>query len=177
LIGETALIAPVPQAEPHVADLRLRFDSRAAEGVPAHITVLHPFGPHPVPAAVLNELNRVFGRFDPFDFRLREVARWPENLHLVPTPSDPFVALTKAIWAAFPAYPPYEGRFPEIVPHLSVAQGRTVLLDEAETLLRRAVPPTGISAACTEVTLITNIGTAWEEICRFRLGESRASRA
>lgn len=171
MIGETALIAPVPQAEVHVAALRLRFDFRAAENVPAHITVLHPFVPHPVPASALEDLNRLFRRFKPFDFRLAGVGRWPDNLHLLPMPRDPFVALTKAVWAAFPAYPPFEGRFADIVPHLSVAQGRSEFLDEAEPLLRAAVPSTGISAICAEVALIRNDGTAWEETCRFRLGE------
>ena len=171
MIGETALIAPVPQAEVHVANLRLRFDFRAAENVPAHITVLHPFIPHPVPASALEDLTRLFRRFKPFDFQLAVVGRWPENLHLLPMPSDHFVALSRVVWDAFPSYPPYEGRFAEIVPHLSVAQGRSELLDEAEPLLRAALPSNGISAACTEVALITNNGTAWDETCRFGLGE------
>jgi hypothetical protein len=171
LIGETALIVPVPEAEPTVAELRARFDFRSSEGVPAHITVLHPFAPHPMSDAALDRLRELFIRCEPFEYRLREIGRWPDNVHLLPTPLEPFVALTRRVWVTFPAYPPYEARFPAIVPHLSVAQGRSKLLDEAEALLGRAVPPTGISAVCTEVALIMNTGSAWQESSRFRLGE------
>jgi 2'-5' RNA ligase len=169
LIGETALIVPVPHAEPYLKDLRARFDVRSSEGVPAHITVLHPFAPWPHPGAVIDQLKQLFARCKSFDFRLTKIGRWPDNLHLLPAPSDPFVGLTRAVWAAFPSYPPYEGRFPDIVPHLSVAQGRVELLEEAEPLLRRAIPPTGIAAFCKDVTLLTMTGNTWEEVCRFSL--------
>ena len=39
----TALIVPVPEAEPQIAELRLAHDSSAARGVPAHVTILFPF--------------------------------------------------------------------------------------------------------------------------------------
>lgn len=158
----------MPEAEPFVRDLRARFDFRASEGVPAHITVLHPFRPHPFSGAVIDQLKQLFARFRSFSFRLTTIGRWPDNLHLLPAPSDPFVALTRAVWAAFPSYPPYEGRFPDIVPHLSVAQGPE-LLEEAEPLLRRAIPPSGVAAVCKDVTLLTMTGNRWEEVSRFSL--------
>jgi len=40
---ESAVLAAVPEAEPAVAALRARLDSSAAQGVPAHVTVLYPF--------------------------------------------------------------------------------------------------------------------------------------
>ena len=42
-MAETALIFPIPEAEPYVRDLRDRYDPAAADGVPAHITVLPPY--------------------------------------------------------------------------------------------------------------------------------------
>ena len=42
---ESALIIAVPEAEPLVKALRERFDWSAAQGVPAHITILYPFIP------------------------------------------------------------------------------------------------------------------------------------
>jgi len=42
-VRQTALIAPVPEAEACVGAWQARFDRSAALGVPAHITVLHPF--------------------------------------------------------------------------------------------------------------------------------------
>jgi hypothetical protein len=120
----------------------------------------------------VDQLKHLFARRSPFNYRLIDLGRWPHNLHLLPAPAEPFVALTKAVWEAFPAFPPYEGRYADIVPHLSVAQGGTELLDEAELLLRSRVPTIGISAACTEISLIANTGTTWQEVARFRLGNS-----
>ena len=42
---ETALLVPVPAAEPSVGKHRARLDEAARDGVPAHITVLYPFLP------------------------------------------------------------------------------------------------------------------------------------
>jgi 2'-5' RNA ligase len=178
LLGESALIVPVPELEPIVGDLRARFDVRASEGVPAHITVLYPFMPHPIPDAIFDELRRLFARCARFEYRLVEVGRWPDNLHLLPAPSEGFVALTKAVWDAFPAYPPYEGRHTDVVPHLTVAQGPTDLLDEAEPLFRRTLPVNSILAVCEEVALFTNAGGTWQEATRFVLDSSqRGSRS
>lgn len=169
LIGESALIVQVPEAEPFVRGLRSRFDFRSSEGVPAHITVLHPFVPYPVPRTSLDQLEQLFSSHDAFEFRLTSIGRWPDNLHLLPLPAEPFVALTRAVWAAFPTHPPYEGRFSDIVPHLSVAQGGTELLDEAEPLLGRVIPLSGIAGVCREVSLLALTGSTWEVTYRFPL--------
>jgi hypothetical protein len=174
LVGETGLIVQVPEAEPFVRDLRERFDFRASEGVPAHITVLYPFVPYPVPGTSLDRLEQLFSSCDAFEYRLDSIGRWPDNLHLIPSPVEPFVALTKAVWAAFPDYPPYEGRFSDIVPHLSVAQGGTELLDEAEPLLRQAMPPSGIAGVCREISLLVLTGSSWEATYRFPLRQTPA---
>ncbi|WP_285683584.1 hypothetical protein [Actinoplanes sp. NBRC 103695] len=42
---ETALIIPVPAAEPVLGAHRSRLDRAASWGVPAHVTVLYPFLP------------------------------------------------------------------------------------------------------------------------------------
>lgn len=173
--GETALIAAVAEVEPYVSALRLRFDHRALEGVPAHITVLHPF----VPLELINEhhyttLEQLIGRVPAFDFRLAGQGRWPNNLHLMPVPNEPFVALTQAVWKAFPEFPPYEGRFDEIAPHLSVAQGAPELLNGAEPLLEKAMPPAGVSASCTQLVLISYKSRNWKQVRQFSLGPYRA---
>jgi hypothetical protein len=45
--GQTALIVPVPEADPAVAEWRDRYDRSAPMGVPAHISVLVPWIPEP----------------------------------------------------------------------------------------------------------------------------------
>jgi hypothetical protein len=48
--NESAIIIPIPEAEPIVGPLRLQYDGAARLGVPAHITVLYPF--YPIQAAI-----------------------------------------------------------------------------------------------------------------------------
>jgi hypothetical protein len=40
---QSALLVPVPEAEPAVRAWRAQFDPAAAAGVPAHVTLLYPF--------------------------------------------------------------------------------------------------------------------------------------
>jgi len=40
---ESALIVPVPEAEPVVGEFRASLDRCAGWGVPAHVTVIYPF--------------------------------------------------------------------------------------------------------------------------------------
>ena len=42
---ESAILVPVPGAEPVAGRLRARFDRSAGRGIPAHVTVLYPFVP------------------------------------------------------------------------------------------------------------------------------------
>lgn len=128
----------------------------------------HAFVPYPLPKTSLDLLERLFSSRDAFEFRLTRIGRWPDNLHLLPLTAEPFVALTQAVWAAFPTHPPYDGRFSEIVPHLSVAQGGTELLDEAEPLLGQVMPPSGIAGACREISLLALTGSRWEVTGRCR---------
>jgi len=118
---QTALIVEVPEAEPVVGDLRLQYDSSAAAGVPAHITILFPF----VDGADVDEdgLADLFSHFRAFDFVLDRVERWQEGIvWLHPDPSLPFVDLTAAVEQRWPTHPPYEGMFDEPIPHLTVSE-------------------------------------------------------
>jgi len=113
---------PVPEAEPHVADLRLRHDPMAALGVPAHVTVLFPFAPpDEVDEAGVRELATAHARFA---FELADVWRFGDEVTwLAPEPAAPFSALTDAAAARWPEYPPYEGVHDVVIPHLTLALG------------------------------------------------------
>lgn len=119
--NRTALIVPVPEAEPAVGALRFAHDGTAALGVPAHVTILVPFAPPgDVDESALEEL---FARFSAFNFALTRVERSDAGLvWLAPRPSLPFVDLTAAVWQRWPDYPPYEGVYDEVIPHLTVSK-------------------------------------------------------
>src|SRR5207244_1669310 len=121
--GESALVVLVPEAEAAVKPFRDWYDPSAAAGMPAHITLLYPFKtPDHVDDIALGKLRDCFARFEPIQFSLGKIQRFPEALYLAPEPAEPFRQLTLSIWDLFPETPPYRGKWPDIVPHLSVAQ-------------------------------------------------------
>ena len=168
---ETALICRVPEAERHIARYRERYDPSARRNVPAHVTILYPFmPPQQVDAAVLERLRGIAHSVPCFSYRLAETQRFPVALYLAPDPDEHFSALTDGIYHAFPDYPPFEGKFETVVPHVTVAHGDEALLCEIEVELRIALPASGLQARCTELVLIENSSGRWEQMQTFPLG-------
>jgi hypothetical protein len=157
-MGQSALIVVVPEVEPLVGALRTRFDPSALLGVPAHITVLFPFMPvEHLTMQVRGKLGAVVGRFVEFEFSLERIERFPRSTYLAPEPAEPFSAMTAALAREFPDYPPYGGRFPKPIPHLTVADQNGELAEAAaaelaEVWSRRG----GVRATCRAVTLLEN---------------------
>ena len=168
---QSTLFAPVREADPWVKDLRERYDPTATVGVPAHITVLFPFiSPDLITDDDLAIAAKTCQRTRPFEFRLEQIGRFPESLYLVPEPSEPFISLTEAIVREFPEYPPYGGKFTEIVPHLTVANRSVELSTIAETELSEIMKELGpIHAVCNVVELYENSTGHWRWARSFPL--------
>jgi 2'-5' RNA ligase len=175
---ETALLLPVPAAEPTVGQHRARLDEAARDGVPAHITVLYPFLPRTgIDEALLTSLGRLFAGFAAFELTLDKVGWFGENVvWLGPRDPAPFTALTDLVFTAFPSCPPYGGRHTEVIPHLTIGHlGGPQALRAAAESVRPSLP---IETAATAVTLMagprpgipgTPPGT-WSTIATFPLG-------
>jgi len=152
----TALVVEVPEAALAVDPWRERTSpAKPSNGVPAHVTVLFPF----VPAAeidddLLVDLRELFATLPSFRFELRESRHFPAVLYLAPEPPEPFVSLTEAVAAAYPRFPPYEGVFDEVVPHLTAAEGEHAVLSRAEGEIRQWLP---IAAEAREVLLLEEV--------------------
>ena len=67
--------------------------------------------------------------FTPFDASFPGVGTFPGVLYLAPKPAWHFRRLTKALFEAFPLYPPYAGQHADVTPHLTVGH-----FDTHETL-------------------------------------------
>ena len=160
----TALVIVVPEAEPLVGPARARCDAAGETAIPAHVTLLFPFGDRD------DGLANLFADVDPFDFALTEVRRWPDVVWLAPEPAEPFVALTRAIATRYPEHPPYEGAHDEVVPHLTVAHHRPAptSLDAA---LEAQLPI--VARATHVVQLEEHEPPRWRERKRFPLGVAR----
>jgi 2'-5' RNA ligase len=162
--GDTAVVVPVPAADAAVASWRGERRPVVLAGMRLHITVLYPF----VPARRLApEVERAVGetlaQFSSFDFRLARLGAFPNVLYLAPEPAEPFVELTRTLWQAWPAHPPYRGAFESIVPHVTVgspSEGQDI------DALKTALP---IEAHVSEVCLMARRDGRWLLRRRFLL--------
>jgi 2'-5' RNA ligase len=168
---ESALLVPVPEAEPYVQRHRFRYDSVALRGVPAHITVLFPFvPPDAMTEATADAVRDVFARFSSFPFRLTRLERFPDGAcYLAPDPAEPFRRLTMAIAERFPAYPPYAGAHADVIPHLTVAQTDDGPFDDLAELEHRLPIP----CVAREAWLMVEDGEhRWSTRSRFQLADA-----
>ena len=169
----SGLIIEVPHAEPAVARHRERLDASAPLGVPAHITVLFPFmPPQTIDLAALAELEHLFSAVSRFRFQMDHTNWFGDNvLWLAPRDPGPFRALTQRVCQAFPAFPPFEGQFDDVVPHLTIGHGHAVNdLRAAEASVRAHLPIDGYATAVTLMTQQSG-GGRWAKAAAFTLTE------
>lgn len=170
---ETAFILRVPEAESLVRDWRMKHDTSAPRGMPAHVTVLYPFMPlRAISADVYEQLDALFAAHTNFELTFSSPRRFPDTVWLSPEPAAPVKLLTGAMAAAFADYPPYRGTFPDTIPHLTVAQGDSAVLDAvAADLMARLTRP--IHAHITACVLFAMTDAGWREQRSFPLGTSK----
>jgi 2'-5' RNA ligase len=104
--------------------LRMRQVADAANGLPAHITVLFPFAePGSIDDAVLRLIGDVVARHARWTMRLVGRRRWPGVVFAAVEPEAPAIALQADLAAAFPSLPIYGATVEAFVPHVTVAEG------------------------------------------------------
>jgi hypothetical protein len=129
----------------------------------AHITILAPFGKDQDPTpGELADVEEFFAEEAPFDYQLTQVCTFPDGLrYLSPDPAGRFSRMTHALHQVFPEYPPYDGKFDLVVPHLTIP-------DDA------GVGPLPIQAHAREATLLHHEKGVWTELATFPFGTSAA---
>ena len=148
---------------------RRQWDWAAGVGVPAHVTILFPF----LPAAgltpdVRRSIAGIAAAHEPFDVTFARVGRFPSVVYLAPEPSAPFTRLTEAVVARFPDYPPYEGVFDVVIPHLTLVESAAAPLDRIAEAAERHLPFTR-RASSLEV-LVEGPDARWHSRWRIGLG-------
>jgi 2'-5' RNA ligase len=143
--AESAILVPVPEAEPVVGQLRGRLDRAALWGVPAHVTVLFPFAaPDAITGAVIERAAAAVASVRAFECEFARVCWFGQDVvWLAPEPAGPFRALTNLVHAAFPQFPPFGGVYADVVPHLTVGNGPdggSAALRAAEAEITPALP-------------------------------------
>ncbi len=140
---ESALLVPMPEADPVVGRWREQLDPGCRLGVPAHVTILYPFvPPEALDDRVMTEARDVVQHHAPFDCSLGAVRWFGEAVvYLAPAPDEPFRALTGSVFERFPAYPPYGGVYDDVVPHLTIGDhGALVDMHAAAHEIAPALP-------------------------------------
>jgi 2'-5' RNA ligase len=160
------LVAAVQDAEPLVSRWRAQYDSSAAQGMPAHITLLYPFLPQRrLTDDVIARLHELCAHQPALEIVFRRTARFPEVLYLDPEPADGLRELTLTLASHWPEAPPYNGEFDEIVPHLTVAQGvGDDVLDMVEAEVSGSLP---LAVRLDEAHLFVFDGVRWRAGARL----------
>jgi hypothetical protein len=129
----------------------------------AHITILAPFGKEQDPTpGELAEVEEFFAGEMPFTYELTQVCTFPSGIrYLSPEPASAFTRLTHGLHQLFPEYPPYEGAFDLVIPHL-------IIPDDA------SVGPLPIRAHAGTATLLHLEDGEFTELASFPLGTSAA---
>jgi len=177
----SVLLVPVPDAEATVAPFRRGLDPTYRQKMPAHVTVLVPFmPPMMIDDAVIDNLTSLFRGFGGFEFVLRELNWFDKRvLYLEPEPAEPFRLITTAVVKQFPDYPPYEGAFDDIVPHLTIGESgrwrkRHWRMRRAATRVEPSLP---IFAYASEIWLMVlpENERHWHRLHTFALPSSNGS--
>ena len=141
---ETAVVVRVPEAEPAIGAHRREHTLDAADGMPAHMTILYPFADSAVlVAGMVRELRETLADVPAFRFAIDRLARFtepPSVLYGAPEPAAPFVRLTERVRDRF-GFLPYGGQHATVIPHLTIAIGLAdAELDRIEADVERWLP-------------------------------------
>lgn len=170
---DSALILPIPEAEPVVEDWRARYDESAALGLPAHITLLYPLmGPDACNARHMASIGSILSETAPLEFSLIDLRRFPNVLYLAPEPANGLAALIDRLCAEFPDWPRYGDPDLPIVPHLTVCHVKSAEgFEEAAAAAERTIAPQlPVKAYVPEARMMENSTGRWKDFKRFGLG-------
>jgi 2'-5' RNA ligase len=168
----SAVIVPIPAAEQVVMRWRTELDGSARWGVPAHVTVVYPFlSPEAITSETIADLAAAVAEVASFEVTFGRCAWFIDDhvLWLAPDPDGPFRALTEAVWRRFPDYPPYDGVFADVVPHLTIGyDGSLGRLRQAEQAITPQLP---IRTRITHASLIcgSHAADSWRTVAEIPL--------
>jgi len=119
---QSVILIPTPLADPVIGEWRRKYDQVVLHGIPSHITLLFPFKePSKINDEVIQKLNKIFSNVKQFSFILGKINTFPSVVFLEPNPREKFITLTEKIVDIFPENPPWEGKYPSINPHTTIA--------------------------------------------------------
>ncbi len=120
----------------------------------------YPFAePGSIDDAVAGLVADVVAQRAPWTMRLVERRRWPDTVYTSVEPEAPAVALQADLAAAFPSLPIYGGTIDVFVPHVTIAEGRSV--DDAAVDTDPGWDDLPVTCAVSDVELIVRGDDGW----------------
>ncbi len=166
--GETSLVMPVPAADPLLRGLARAFPGSVRDGVPAHISILHPFLPYlEVDDRVTEVLGSVFAAHGPVRVSFQTCERDADFVHLLPQPAGAVDDVIQAVRTAWPHILPYGGRFGDVPAHLTLTMGTSPATAEAA---RRWVSYRLPLEVDLSEAILAAFSGRWQAVRRFAFG-------
>jgi hypothetical protein len=167
--GQTALVIPVPEADPLLAAVAARFPEAVRGDVPAHVSVLYPFRlADQLDDQVISTLSELFAAQPVMAVSFGECRRRGDFVYLRPAPVEGLDELTRHVRGHWPDVTPYNGLHDMIEPHVTVALRTTP--ERAAEIEREIVPEwVPIAAELREAWLVVFHGR-WMPRQRFSFG-------
>ena len=172
---DTAVLLAVPEAEPLVHDWRGKGDPSAAHGVPAHVTLLHPFLPSDArstracsPSCAGS--SRGWTRSTSPSTR-SGASRTPASSTSRP-PGPALTELSRALARRWPECPPYAGKIgvDDLVAHLTIVHTEDrALRQSAGDAVSPQLPL--VARASTASLWVCDDAGEWSEQHAFAFGE------
>lgn len=162
--GQTALLVPVPVADPLLAAAARSNPAAVRAGVPAHVSLAYPFVTlEEVPEA--RSWLRDFAELQPHvTLDLTEARQGPGWVYLPAAQMAPLVAATRARW---PRLVPYDGRFGENPePHVTLAMG--VTQEQGAEIAARCQAALPLTAVADQIWLV-RYDNGWIPVDTLRL--------
>lgn len=172
-MSQTILLIPVTEAEEIVSPWRKKYDPSAIRGIPAHITILFPFkSSELISSEVINKLSVLLRSIKKFPFTLSKINTFPGVIYLEPDPREKFIEITKKVVALFPENPPYEGKYHQINPHLTLGHEfkKNIDINNVKRLIMDTMSnKLPIKAVCRNIFLMEKNAEHWNLKYEFLL--------
>lgn len=119
---QTAVVIPVPDAEPLLTAVTRHYPEAVRGGVPAHVSLLYPFVPaDQLDTQVIARLSGLFDAQPVISTTFRTIGRHDGFVCLRPDPPTMLDGVTTTIRQTWPSLTPYNGRYGDVAAHLTVA--------------------------------------------------------
>ena len=135
------------------------YPERVVEGIPLTLTLLYPWIPAAeLTPAVLDEVRAFFAARPTLDFALTRVEEFPGAVvYAVPEPDEALRTTMRALWSAYPGYPPYGKPDSDPPPHATLGRLVGPSPTTLEAARERVEPLLPVHCHVTQASLMVEV--------------------